>query len=81
MCIRDRAIAWRANAERTFLKAYEAACGEAWGSSLLPLFLAEKLLHEIAYEGTHRPVLLPIPVKAALAMLEPATEREEETVK
>ncbi len=75
-------MAWRADAERVFLHAYEAAYGERWGASLLPLFLAEKLMQEIAYEGAHRPVLLPIPLKAALAMLEPVTEpREEEPVK
>jgi maltose alpha-D-glucosyltransferase/alpha-amylase len=79
-------VGWRAEAERTFLKAYGLARDDSSsgshlsGGELLPLFLADKLFYEIVYEGENRPVLLPIPLKAALEMLEPVTEMAEESV-
>jgi maltose alpha-D-glucosyltransferase/alpha-amylase len=80
------AIGWRAEAERTFLHAYRAARENAsgqpttTGGELLSLFLADKLFYEIGFEGAHRPVLLSIPVKAALELLEPLQEAAEEAV-
>jgi len=41
------------------------------GGELLPLFLADKLFYEIVYEGANRPVMLPIPLRAALELVEP----------
>jgi maltose alpha-D-glucosyltransferase/alpha-amylase len=79
-------LVWRAEAERTFLKAYGLARDDLPSGShlrtgeLLPLFLADKLFYEIVYEGVNRPVLLPIPLKAALEMLEPVSETAEESV-
>jgi maltose alpha-D-glucosyltransferase/alpha-amylase len=80
------ALSWRADAERGFLQAYGAARTDASNSvqipdgDLLPLFLADKLLDEIVHEATNRSLLLSIPVKAALHMLEPAQEKAEEAV-
>ncbi|MGV1013522.1 MAG: maltose alpha-D-glucosyltransferase [Methyloceanibacter sp.] len=72
------ALAWRGEAERSFLRAYGMARDDSadgshlTGGELLPLFLADKLFYEILYEGTNRPVLLGIPLQAALEMIEPA---------
>jgi maltose alpha-D-glucosyltransferase/alpha-amylase len=80
------AISWRAEAERTFLHAYrdarENTSGEpiTTGAELLSLFLADKLFYEITFEGVHRPVLLSIPLKAALELLEPVQESAEEAI-
>jgi maltose alpha-D-glucosyltransferase/alpha-amylase len=80
------ALSWRADAERGFLQAYGATRTDASNSvqvpdgELLPLFLADKLLDEIVHEATNRPLLLSIPVKAALQLLEPAQEKAEEAV-
>jgi maltose alpha-D-glucosyltransferase/alpha-amylase len=82
--IETMALSWRSQAERTFLKAYGMARDDTEsgahlaGGELLPLFLAEKLFAEIVYEGTNRPVLLSIPVRAALEMVEPISETAEE---
>ena len=68
---------WRSQAERRFLRAYGMARDDSLsgshlaGGELLPLFLADKLFHEIVYEGEHRPVFLPIPLRAALELVEP----------
>ncbi|MGH6735870.1 MAG: maltose alpha-D-glucosyltransferase [Methyloceanibacter sp.] len=74
------ALRWRSDAERRFLKAYGMARDDSVsgshlaGGELLPLFLADKLFHEIVYEGANRPVLLSIPLRAALELVEPMHE-------
>jgi maltose alpha-D-glucosyltransferase / alpha-amylase len=79
------ALSWRSAAERHFLRAYGATLvddpsGAQVPSDLLPLFLADKLLYDIGYEAVNRPLLLSIPLKAALQLLEPAQEKTEEVV-
>jgi maltose alpha-D-glucosyltransferase/alpha-amylase len=80
------ALSWRSAAERNFLRAYGATLtvassgAQVPGGELLPLFLADKLLYEIVYEATNRPLLLSIPLKGALRLLEPAQEKAEEAV-
>jgi len=82
------ALAWRAAAERTLLAAYEAVLGDGSdgldadgaGLPLLPLFRADKLLDDIVYEAENRQLLLSIPLKSALELVEPAAVRAEETV-
>ena len=82
------ALAWRAAAERTLLAAYEAVLGDGSGGldadgaglPLLPLFRADKLLDDIVYEAENRQLLLSIPLKSALELVEPAAVRAEETV-
>jgi maltose alpha-D-glucosyltransferase/alpha-amylase len=75
---------WRSHAERRFLRAYGMARDDSLsgshlaGGELLPLFLAGKLFHEIVYEGTNRPVLLSIPIRAALELVEPTEAATEE---
>ncbi|HUU66140.1 MAG TPA: maltose alpha-D-glucosyltransferase [Methyloceanibacter sp.] len=70
-------LEWRSQAERRFLRAYgmarddSASGSHLAGGELLPLFLADKLFQEIVYEGTHRLVLLSIPLRAALELVEP----------
>ncbi|HYH70912.1 MAG TPA: maltose alpha-D-glucosyltransferase [Methyloceanibacter sp.] len=85
--IEQLAQRWRASAERIFLRAYEAARGGnasftshalTAGADLLPLFLIEKVLTEISFEAVNRPVLVSIPVRATLALLETAREPVEE---
>jgi maltose alpha-D-glucosyltransferase/alpha-amylase len=48
------------------------------GGELLPLFLADKLFYEIVYEGVNRPLLLAIPLRAALELVEPMDNLAEE---
>ncbi len=80
------ALDWRSQAERSFLKAYGLARADSSsgshlaGGELLPLFLADRLFQEIIYEATHRPVMLSIPLRAALDLVEPMNVRIEETV-
>ena len=75
--IEARALDWRSHAERRFLRAYGMARDDSIsgshlaGGELLPLFLADKLFYEIVYEGANRPVMLPIPLRAALELVEP----------
>jgi maltose alpha-D-glucosyltransferase/alpha-amylase len=75
--IEARALNWRSLAERRFLRAYgmarddSASGSHLAGGALLPLFLADKLFQEILYEGVNRPVVLPIPLLAALELVEP----------
>jgi maltose alpha-D-glucosyltransferase / alpha-amylase len=75
--IEARALNWRSLAERRFLRAYgmarddSASGSHLAGGELLPLFLADKLFHEIVYEGVNRPVFLSIPLRAALELVEP----------
>jgi maltose alpha-D-glucosyltransferase/alpha-amylase len=82
--IERRALIWRSLAERRFLRAYgmarddSASGSHLAGGELLPLFLADKLFHEIVYEGVNRPVLLPIPLRAALELVEPLEGSAEE---
>ena len=82
--IESRALHWRSLAERRFLRAYgmarddSASGSHLAGGELLPLFLADKLFHEILYEGANRPVLLPIPLRAALELVEPMDGAAEE---
>jgi maltose alpha-D-glucosyltransferase / alpha-amylase len=82
--IEARALNWRSLAERRFLRAYgmarddSASGSHLAGGELLPLFLADKLFHEIVYEGANRPVLLSIPLRAALELVEPLEELAEE---
>ena len=82
--IESRALHWRSLAERRFLRAYgmarddSASGSHLAGGELLPLFLADKLFHEILYEGANRPVLLPIPLRAALELVEPLDGAAEE---
>jgi len=82
--IETRALNWRSLAERRFLRAYGMARDDSSsgshlaGGELLPLFLAEKLFHEILYEGANRPVFLPIPLRAALELVEPLDGLAEE---
>jgi len=82
--IKARAIDWRSHAERRFLRAYGMARDDSLsgshlaGGELLPLFLADKLFYEIVYEGANRPVLLPIPLCAALELVEPIDGAGEE---
>ncbi|MEZ5875173.1 MAG: maltose alpha-D-glucosyltransferase [Hyphomicrobiales bacterium] len=78
------ALDWRSHAERRFLRAYGMARDDSLsgshlaGGELLPLFLADKLFHEIIYEGANRPVLLSIPLRAALELVEPLEDAVEE---
>jgi maltose alpha-D-glucosyltransferase/alpha-amylase len=78
------ALDWRSQAERRFLRAYGMARDDSLsgshlaGGELLPLFLADKLFHEIAYEGANRPVLLSIPLRGALELVEPMEDAVEE---
>ena len=51
------------------------------GGELLPMFLADKLFHEIVYEGTNRPMLLSIPLRAALELVAPMDGTTEEADK
>jgi maltose alpha-D-glucosyltransferase/alpha-amylase len=82
--IEARAMTWRSHAERRFLRAYGRARDDSLsgshlaGGELLPLFLADKLFYEIVYEGANRPVLLPIPLRAALELVEPIDGPAEE---
>ncbi|MGI8724587.1 MAG: maltose alpha-D-glucosyltransferase [Methyloceanibacter sp.] len=85
--IQDIALRWRTSAERIFLRAYESSRSDAAsttshaltvGADLLPLFLIDKVLSEIIYEGANRPVLVSIPLRATLALLETAREPVEE---
>jgi maltose alpha-D-glucosyltransferase/alpha-amylase len=82
--IESLALRWRSLAERNFLRAYGMARDDSLsgshlaGGELLPLFLAENLFHEIVYEGANRPVLLPIPLRGALELVEPMSETAEE---
>lgn len=75
--IERRALHWRSLAERRFLRAYGRARDDSTsgshlaGGELLPLFLADKLFEEIAYESVNRPVLLSIPLRAALDLVAP----------
>ncbi len=85
--IEAKALNWRAAAEHTFLEAYKRALAGTGkpasalpGRELLPLFLIDKLLYEIIYEGLNRPVWLSVPLKAALELIEPSFARAEETV-
>jgi maltose alpha-D-glucosyltransferase/alpha-amylase len=79
-----RGLRWRSFAERRFLRAYgmardDSATGSHLaGGELLPLFFADKLFQEILYEGANRPVLLSIPLRAALEMIEPYQDAAEE---
>ncbi len=82
--IEARALNWRSLAERRFLRAYgmarddSASGSHLAGGELLPLFLADKLFQEILYEGVNRPVVLPIPLRAALELVEPLDESSSE---
>ncbi len=82
--IENLGMQWRSQAERRFLRAYgmarddSASGSHLAGGELLPLFLADKLFHEIVYEGAHRPVLLSIPLRGALELVEPMDDGEEE---
>ena len=82
--IETRALDWRSQAERRFLRAYgmarddSASGSHLAGGELLPLFLADKLFQEIVYEGSNRPVLLSIPLRAALELIEPVESPAEE---
>jgi maltose alpha-D-glucosyltransferase/alpha-amylase len=85
--IEAMALNWRAAAEHAFLKAYKQALAGEEGElqalparQLLPLFVMEKLLYEIIYEGLNRPAWISVPLKAALDLLESAPVRAEETV-
>ncbi len=85
--IEAKALNWRAAAEYTFLEAYRRALAGTGkpaaalpSRELLPLFLIDKLLYEIIYEGLNRPVWLSVPLKAALELIEPSFARAEETV-
>jgi maltose alpha-D-glucosyltransferase/alpha-amylase len=75
---------WRSHAERRFLRSYGMARDDSSsgshlaGGELLPLFLADKLFHEIVYEGANRPVLLSIPLRAALELVAPMDDTVEE---
>jgi len=75
---------WRSHAERRFLRAYGMARDDSLsgshlaGGELLPLFLADKLFQEIVYEGTNRPVMLSIPLRAALELVQPLDGTGEE---
>jgi maltose alpha-D-glucosyltransferase/alpha-amylase len=76
------ALKWRSHAERRFLRAYGMARDDSLsgshlaGGELLPMFLADKLFHEIVYEGTNRPMLLSIPLRAALELVAPMDDEE-----
>ena len=82
--IEARGLGWRALAERRFLRAYGMARDDSTsgshlaGGELLPLFLADKLFQEIAYESMNRTVFLSIPLRAALEMVEPIEEPSKE---
>jgi maltose alpha-D-glucosyltransferase/alpha-amylase len=82
--IEARALSWRSHAERRFLRAYGMARDDSLsgshlaGGELLPLFLADKLFFEIVYEGANRPVLLSLPLRAALELVEPIDSPGEE---
>ncbi len=82
--IEARALSWRSHAERRFLRAYGMARDDSLsgshlaGGELLPLFLADKLFYEIVYEGANRPVLLSLPLRAALELVEPIDSPGEE---
>jgi maltose alpha-D-glucosyltransferase/alpha-amylase len=82
--IEARALNWRSLAERRFLRAYgmarddSASGSHLAGGELLPLFLADKLFQEILYEGVNRPIVLPIPLRAALELVEPLDGPPEE---
>jgi len=85
--IEARGLNWRSQAERRFLRAYGMARDDSIsgshlaGGELLPLFLADKLFHEMVYEGVNRPVMLSIPLRAALELVEPMdglTEEEDD---
>ena len=82
--IETLALEWRSHAERRFLRAYGMARDDSLsgshlaGGELLPMFLADKLFHEIIYEGTNRPMLLSIPLRAALELVAPVDGPTEE---
>ncbi len=82
--IEARALNWRSHAERRFLRAYGMARDDSLsgshlaGGELLPLFLADKLFFEIVYEGANRPILLSLPLRAALELVEPVESAGEE---
>jgi maltose alpha-D-glucosyltransferase/alpha-amylase len=82
--IESRGLNWRSQAERRFLRAYgmarddSASGSHLAGGELLPLFLADKLFYEIVYEGVNRPLLLAIPLRAALELVEPMDNLAEE---
>jgi maltose alpha-D-glucosyltransferase/alpha-amylase len=86
--VEARALNWRAAAEHTFLEAYKEAIAAGPGKSahalpgreLLPLFLIDKLLYEIIYEGVNRPPWLSVPLQAMLELIEPMRARTEEKV-
>ncbi len=85
--IETLALAWRSHAERRFLRAYGMARDDSLsgshlaGGELLPMFLADELFHEIVYEGTNRPMLLSIPLRAALELVTPMDGTTEEADK
>ncbi|MGE5547769.1 MAG: maltose alpha-D-glucosyltransferase [Solirubrobacterales bacterium] len=69
---------WRDRVARAFLSSYVGAMQEGGGlhadhpeaKRLLDLFLIEKACYEVAYEASHRPAWLPIPLRGLMAMLE-----------
>jgi maltose alpha-D-glucosyltransferase/alpha-amylase len=68
---------WRDRVAADFLDAYLAAVAEGGGlpfdnpeaARLLELFAIEKACYEIAYEASHRPAWLPVPLKGLADML------------
>jgi len=74
---------WREKVVRKFLEHYRATIegcpvwprNERAAADLLDFFILEKALYEIGYELANRPQWLPIPVKAAIDLLQPQTQK------